>query len=181
MFQNATTIWDRKREYATGVEPRAGWQRFGGLGYLARRYVARVTEFLTSANSSTISCSSRAPWSPATAILKFPFRSFAIAVSIQPRDGLQIPADGFPVWTAQPATQSSQHLGRRNLQADGNEPVPSCGAQGWSRIQVSVLKNFRNTRNTWNRYSNSTAVFPLYIRSNRISILSFEKFLTIKL
>lgn len=130
MFQNATAIWDRKREYATRVEPRAGWQRFGGLGYLARRHIARVAEFLTSANSSTISCSSRAPWSLASAILKFPFRSFAIAVSIQPRDGLQIPADGLPVWTAQPATQSSQHLGRWNLQADGNEPVPSCGAQG---------------------------------------------------
>lgn len=130
MFQNAAAIWDRKREYAARVESRSGWQRFGGLGYLARRHLARVTEFLTSANSSTISCSSRAPWSPASTILKFPFRSFPIAVSIQPRDGLQIPADGLPVWTAQPATQSSQHLGRWNLQADGNEPVPGCGAQG---------------------------------------------------
>lgn len=167
MFQNATAIWDRKREYATRVESRAGWQRFGGLGYLARRHIARVAEFLTSANSSTISCSSRAPWSPASAILKFPFRSFAIAVSIQPRDGLQIPADGLPVWTAQPATQSSQHLGRWNLQADGNEPVPSCGAQGWSRFQVSphVLRNFilsSSHKITRNRYSKSNVSFIYY-------------------
>lgn len=166
MFQNATTIRYRKREYATRVESRTGRQRFGGFGYLARWHVARVTEFFASANSSTISCSSRAPWSPAPAILKFPFRSFAIAVSIQPRDGLQIPADRLPVWTAQPATQSSQHLGRWNLQADGNEPLPSCRAQGRSRIQVS-FENFILHRVTLitlsrNRYSKSTVVSFMY-------------------
>ena len=138
VFQNATAIWYRKREYTTRSESRARWQRYGGFRYLARWNVSCVTEFLATANSST-SCSSRAPWPPAPAVLKFPLRSVAIAVSIQPRDGLQIPDRWFPIWTAQPATQSPEHLGRRDLQADGNKPVPSCGAQRRSRIEVSSI------------------------------------------
>lgn len=137
MLQNAAAIQYRKRKYTACPEPRAGWQRFGGLGYFSRWNVATVAEFLASADSSTISCSSRAPRTSASTVLKFPLRSIAIAVSIQPRDGLQIPADGLPVWTAQPATQSSEHLRWWNLQADGNEPVSSRGTQGRSWIEVS--------------------------------------------
>lgn len=129
-LQNAATIRHRKRKYTSRAEPRPRRQRLGGLRHFSRRNVASVAEFLASADSSTISCSSRAPRTSAAAILKFPLRSVAIAVSIQPRDGLQVPAVGLPVWTAQPATQSSEHLGRRDLQADGNEPVPGCGAKG---------------------------------------------------
>lgn len=130
MFQNAAAIWHRKRKYKARAESRARRQRFGGLRYFPGRNVASVAELVASADSSTISCSSRAPRTSASSNLKFPLRSFAIAVSIQPRDGLQIPAGGLPVWTAQPATQSSEHLGRWNLQADGNESVSGCRAQG---------------------------------------------------